>query len=102
MGIDIFKFMKQTQNNLILASFMEDNYQNIDIDDGKAMNDQNNTSLLSISGVSSMVHSMFEYLVPSHTNSDDETDDDDDEEEIIENGREQIAENTKIIFVPIM
>merc|ERR1740123_687128 len=57
-------------------------------------NDANN-SLLSISNVSSIVHSMFEYLIPSQNiDTDDEYTDEENEN--------VIGEHSKMIFVPIV
>eukprot|EP01084_Bolivina_argentea_P061677 112754_1 len=70
--IDIIKWMKYKKNRIIFVNELEKNYINIS-DNKMDINNDNNTSLLSISGVTSMVNSMFEYFT-SNTNSDNEYD----------------------------
>jgi len=94
--VDIIKFMKYKKNHILLASFLDKNYEK------NAKNEEKydgNSSLLSISGVSSMVHSMFGFF--NNMDSDDEEEDDDHLFEHKNDGNE-INENMEVLYTPIL
>eukprot|EP00484_Ammonia_sp_Unknown_P028665 CAMPEP_0197040102 /NCGR_PEP_ID=MMETSP1384-20130603/16840_1 /TAXON_ID=29189 /ORGANISM="Ammonia sp." /LENGTH=601 /DNA_ID=CAMNT_0042470797 /DNA_START=108 /DNA_END=1913 /DNA_ORIENTATION=- len=94
---DIFRFMKHHQQNIEFTRSIDANYENRS-SSSSTKHVQTQSSSGWISDVSSMVSSMFGYIIPNYTNSDD----DDEDLERSEEMKIAVDDDTKCVYLPIM